>query len=600
MSFGYGTGKKYSAFQDFHETPKTYAVSDFSGGVSLDGDGVRALRKAVNMMPLYKRIEAVAAPEEAFPALPEGRLHGSICRGGLWLFGKGDSLFALRDGVLSRVGAAGLLSDGPCGIYETENGFAVISGDSVFFVNRQLQVTIPEMAVPILYENMTQNGENGQERDKPNFFCPHIDIIYKPQGSTGAAVFKIPEQFAVRTDDVRAWYADTGEEIRLYLEPISNGTVRLPTAQTRAVRIRLRLSDTPVTGKFTYASMAPYREMLASVREPISLSFPEAALTYIVPDTLNRRRFQVLALRGEADFCSLSESRLIGFQMSEQITGVVEYGEGLLVFTEGAVRRCRLLLQNGVLTPEMTIVKGDFGSDMPRSICRAGDKIVFASSRGGIFYLRRYGGEDREVCYHISRPIEAGEDGFFSHTATAYRNACAVCACGKYYLTVGDMTYVWDMGAKAPSAVASGGEEVDAVFTLMNVAVPCDYLATLYREVYFEEKGSGRLCRFSPECAENAAVSVLLETAESDLGEPRQKVLLSLTAEYTASEEVSLSLVYDGEDSPMVFTLPAAQRRQCVTLKLPQNRFLRMAVRLSSVGGASFAGLRFTYIPAEI
>lgn len=590
---------KYDGCLDYHELPHHVAITELSGGISLDGGGERALRRAVNMMPVSKDMGTVAAPEKAFSELPEGELHGSICRGGLWLFGKGGDLFALCDGVLSRVGERGLLADGPCGIYETEKGFAVISGDSVFFVDRSLNVTFPEMTVPVLMDRVTPDGLSYRELSKPYFFCPYIDLIFKSDSNVGSAVYTVPPMFSVTADRCGAWYADTGEPVQLIGNP-EIGSVRLWAAVTRAVRIRFRLSDDVVAGKISYGSMAPDREMLARVREPLSLSFPDARLSYLVPDTRNGRRLQVLALNEEADFCSLSESRLFGTELSEQITGVTEYGDGLLVFTDGAVRRCHLTLAEGVLDAELRLIKGDFGSDMPNSICRVDDKIIFASSGGGIFYLMGYGGEDREVCHHVSRPIEAGEEGFFSHTASEYHSAAAVYAFGKYYLTVGDMTYVWDIASKPPRASVGFGEESDMVFSLLSAISPQAYLAVMCRGLYYAEKDSGRLCRYTPEGSETAAVLPLLETAETDFMDSRKKVLLSLTAEYTASGEVAVELLYDGQAQPTVFSLPRTEGRRRIVIKLPQVRFYRCAVRLSAESAFSLTGLIYTYLPAEI
>ena len=486
-----GTAEAYDEFARYDEAYREYAMKDFSGGVMTGELHSRAdtVSQAVNVRTDSSgALIAVSAPVTAFDGtVGAGEIVFSCYDDGIWLFRKGNTLYAVKDRTLSVVGTAGMLQSEKSAVYTADGIFCVVDGDSIYMIDRDLTVSTPEPYIPTCYTEVSADGTIKSESEKPNLFCRYIDIIFEAESSPTR---KIPPDIAVDASYIRIWDLTNGSELGDPDFNFDGETIQFFGLYSRKFRVRLKLADSGASSQLSYASLEALREFVSHPEKVILISLSSPRLAYLSFGGENRKWITVLKMDGASDFLYLSEDNIIRKEYPERIASIVEYSDGYLVFSAGAVKKLFVTEdENGAPVFEIKSFKNDFGSDMPGSICGFDDKILFANSRGGVYYVNKFGISERDVSRHISRNIEQGENGFFSHTEEEYAAACAACAFGRYMLTVGDMTYIWDYTAKLPSGTQSREDENKMVWTMCDAICPSVYLPELSKKLYYADKG---------------------------------------------------------------------------------------------------------------
>ena len=505
-----GTAEAYDEFARYDEAYREYAMKDFSGGVMTGELHSRAdtVSQAVNVRTDSSgALIAVSAPVTAFDGtVGAGEIVFSCYDDGIWLFRKGNTLYAVKDRTLSVVGTAGMLQSEKSAVYTADGIFCVVDGDSIYMIDRDLTVSTPEPYIPTCYTEVSADGTIKSESEKPNLFCRYIDIIFEAESSPTR---KIPPDIAVDASYIRIWDLTNGSELGDPDFNFDGETIQFFGLYSRKFRVRLKLADSGASSQLSYASLEALREFVSHPEKVILISLSSPRLAYLSFGGENRKWITVLKMDGASDFLYLSEDNIIRKEYPERIASIVEYSDGYLVFSAGAVKKLFVTEdENGAPVFEIKSFKNDFGSDMPGSICGFDDKILFANSRGGVYYVNKFGISERDVSRHISRNIEQGENGFFSHTEEEYAAACAACAFGRYMLTVGDMTYIWDYTAKLPSGTQSREDENKMVWTMCDAICPSVYLPELSKKLYYADKTTGALCYISSEDSESVGIAV--------------------------------------------------------------------------------------------
>ncbi len=586
MSRGnYGTASAYDRFYSYDEKPKMSMLSDFSGGI-----GDQALSSLMNMEVEQGRLVSIGAPsEEAFDGgFADGAVRDHRYADGVWLFRKGRTLYAHKDELISLVGTNDMLTADEGAVYELGGKFYVIDGERICSVTRELSVSVVSQRIPVCMSDLSRDGMNYTAQDGPNPFSRYIDIII---GADAASYQLMPTFVAYDASDITVFLPDSEDILSSDRYTYDGNALRFADINPAGCRMRLKLLDSDANGKMSFADTAYLRELLSQTKTLLPYSCGNRA--YFL--TWQGRELLLIACEDDL-FSSFSEDRITRLPMGETITAVIAYSEGYLLFTEHSVKKLSVVKDEfGALTVHTEILKQDVGSDMPKSVCAFDDKILFASSRGGVFYINKFGIAERDMSRKISENIEDGDLGFFSHTEEEYREANGICAFGKYYLTVGDVTYIWDYGAKLPSSAQSTSDERKMVWTLSDAMAGMDFLQVTAGRLYLWDRATQTLRFFeNGKGAEGAVASFV--TAEQDFGTTEKKMLVEIGIRYRASAAISVKVILDGRETLVRYMLPPHDAMTTSWLRPYAKRFEKAAVLVSAENDFTAEAVMFRYI----
>ena len=589
-----GTAEAYQDFLGFDEKEKSFTMDDFSGGVcvreiAIGKNTVASLR---NMQVEGKALFSISAPRTVDYSFCSGEVTDGALADGIWLFRKGRTLYGMKEGVFHMIGLEGMMEAERGAIFHAGDCFYVIDGTRILRVETSLAYAVLEQEPTLWYVGVSADGKTYTPNEKPNPFCRYLE--YEVTASYGNA-YTVPSHLAVDASFAEV-YSMAGVKYGASSFSFDGEKITVKNYDEAGYRIRLKLLNTSTNvSKTSFATLAEDRALFAMAEDIAEMSLPSHAHVYLYRDGTTQRRVIALLTDGFWDFSKLSRDKIMVHDHVERIGALVPYAEGYLVFSEGAVKKLSFTenTQTRQFHFETAAFKHDFGSDMPKSICIFDDKIIFANSRSGVYYINKFGISERDASRRISANIETS---FFSHTDAEYADAAAVCAFGKYYLTIGDLTYVWDYSAELPDSTQSIEEEYQMRWTIADVLFPSRYLCEVGKRLYFEERETNRLCYLAQTHSDGEAIYPSLETISSDLGEDGVKRLTSIAVRYRAAEEVTLVIIYDGEPSPITYRLPMSECFSTVTIHPHGRRFTQCAVLISSARSMAVEKFIFHYL----
>ncbi len=591
MSRGrYGTDTAYDRFYAYDEKPKTVMLSDFSDGVCTKKYGDHAISSLMNMDVDGERLISLGAPtEEAMDGgFADGEVKYHRYADGVWLFRKGKTLYARKDEKLSLVGERDMLTADEGAVYDLGGIFYVIDGERVLAVSRELTVWEVSQRVPVCMTALSRDGTSYTVGEAPNPFSRYIDIVI---GADATSYQFMPTFVAYDASEIAVFLPDSEEVLSSDRYTYDGNGLQFADINPAGCRMRVKLLDSDENGKISFADTAYLRELLSRTEVILPYSHGEQAY-FLAPQS----RELLLITRTDELFSSFSEESLTHISMDETITAVIAYSDGYLLFTEHSVKKLFLESdEEGNVTAQTEFLKQDFGSDMPGSVCGFDDKILFASSRGGIFYINKFGISERDASRKISENIEDGELGFFSHTEEEYREAKGICAFGKYYLTVGEVTYIWDYGAKLPSSAQSADDERRMVWMLSDVMRGMTYLQAMADRLYLWDHEAQTLC-FLDRGKGGASASASFMTTERDFGTAEKKMLIAVGLRYRSSGTVSVKVLLDGKETLVRYLLPPHEAMTTAWLRPYAKRFEKAAVLVSAEGELAAEAVIFQYI----
>ena len=579
--------EKYEAFLRYEEKAKTVIFDDFSGGMISDADRFRknAVRELWGLEPRGFRLVSMGGVQRAEieDGFAEGAISAHCSADGVLLFRKGRTLYAYREGRFSVIGEKGMLSSDSGEIYDDGTLFYVMDGERIFSVSRDLNVSAVEQKVPICFQDLSRSGAYFTEIAPQNPFCRYIDVILSDETSNEQ---RFPSTWAVDPTYARAWHSDGREVYSGYLM-LREDRVIFDGDDAARCRLRLRLLDSEDENMYSFSKTETYRDILNHPNSVNRMTFSDGETAFL----LSKGKALYGIFLSDERFSDFSEKRFFSFDCRETVTGIVDYDEGYFVFFENAVKKLSLERKAESLLFSLSSFQSDFGSDMKGSICCFDDKTVFASRKGGIYCIDRFGVSEKLRCRKISANIENGTNGFFSHTEDEYRSAVSACAFGKYFLTVGDATYIWDYRAKLPSSTQSHADEAEMVWMMGDWKVAC-YLCTLPGRLYYAERDTEHL--YSMERA-GGERPFRLTTAELDFGTMAETVLLKLDIDYRCQANAAISLCFDGSADGARYVLPRSDAMRRLTIRTYAKHFRSLHLILEGEGDFALDALRFEY-----
>lgn len=589
-----GVAEAYQDFLQHNEKEKALTIDDFSGGVCTreTTTGKNTVASVRNMQVNGKALFSLSAPKNVDHAFCDGNVTDEALADGVWLFRKGKTLYGMKEGVFHMIGLEGEMESERGAIFHAGDCFYVIDGTRILRVETSLAYAVLEQEPTLWYVGVSADGKTYTRNEKPNPFCRYLEYEVKASYSD---VYTVPAHLAVDASFAEV-YSMTGMKYGASSFTFDGTKIKMNSYDEAGYRIRLKLLEVSAdASKTSFASLAEDRALFAMAEDIAEMALPSHAHVYLFRDGTTEKRVMALFTDGFWDFSKLSRDKLMMHNYIERIGALVPYVEGYLVFSEGAVKKLSFTenTETRQFHFETAPFKNDFGSDMPKSICVFDDKIIFANSRSGIYYINKFGISERDASRRISANVEAA---FFDHTDAEYAEATAICAFGKYYLTVGGLTYIWDYSAGLPSNTQSIEDEYRMRWMFADAWTPLCYVREIGKKLYFVERETKKIRYLEQTYSENERISSTVETMASDLGEGGEKRLTSIAVRYRAAGEVTLTVSYDGITAPVTYRLPAAERFSTVTIHPHIRQFVCCAVALSSDFAMAVEEFTFRYL----
>lgn len=589
----HGTSAAYDRFYAYDEQPKAFVLRDFAGGVSTKAAEDHALSLAMNMLPSGNGVSSMAKPipETVEDGFAEGMVRDHCYADGIWLFRKGRTLYAYQKETVSLVGTRSMLTAEYGAIYDIGGYFYVIDGEDVWAVGRDLHAVRIEQHIPVCFVDLMNDGITKTENEKPNPFCRYIDMIISEDAGNHQS---LPTDIVYDREDIKVYKPDSEEEVSLgYWFIVDDSYIDFTGISAKGCRIRLKLLDSDDETKLSFSSTAHLRALLAESRSLLPYTNEKGVAFFLTWEG----RDILLLERADDMLYRFSEKMLTKMSTAESITAIVAYADGYLLFTEHAVKKLYFGKNEWEEMIAQTVVfKQDFGSDMPGSVCGFDDKIIFASSRGGVFYINKFGITERDESRKVSENVESGAFGFFSHTDEEYRTARGFCAFGRYYLTVGAITYVWDHGAKLPTGAQSRDAEETMVWTLADGFSEMRFLREIAGRLYLFDGQTETLCYLTDTSEVAAGMGASLITSAQDLGVLEKKILTEVAVRYRADAPISVKLIFDGKESSVEYRLPRQENVATATLRVYAKKFEKVAAKLFCEEGFAVEAVIFRYL----
>ena len=275
-----GLSEAYAAFARYDTPYESAVIDDFSGGVMTGVfPGDKNASEIINMEPVGRMLSSTCAPVAAFSSSTvSGPVHFSYCSDGLWLFRKGNTLYAFQNGELSVVGAAGQFTSDKTAIYHAGDRFYILDGDAIYMVDRELNLTQPEQYIPTCYTDVSDDGTVKTEAEKPNLFCRYIEIVLAVE-SVPMPSRTLPTDIAYDPTYIRIWDA-SGTELGDSQFNFENGEIYFFGFYSQKFVVRLKLIESEDMSKLSYTSLCKKREILVCPKRILSLPEGRGFLYY--------------------------------------------------------------------------------------------------------------------------------------------------------------------------------------------------------------------------------------------------------------------------------------------------------------------------------
>lgn len=567
------------------DEPKKYSVSDFDGAVT---------SSAVNLVRNGGALITPKPPEQVGQATISAYERTVLARcsnGSVELMKVGTSLYArTATGTIVCVANDVLtLSNGI--IFRFDGNFYVTDQSGalcrVFKVTDNLVFSEVTPTVPLIYNELGQ-GAGGTDtmdtfEEEPNAISDYVDVVYA-LGKTAVSSFTVPT--SIKADSV---YSITLSNGRTYTGTCTIGVssgrqvVSLSSGISNNVRVRYKLSNVAAEGKLTLQTFSILRHALFNA-DFVTEYFTEGDEYEAVLGTVGgEKRFYIV---GISNILNIPMDAVKYFKIDEVPKSMIKYSDGVLVFTQNRVLFIKVTGSGNVSSfdAEVSVIKRDFGCDMPFTVAGFDDHIVFANSQNGVFYINKFGYNEKDGSCLVSDPIYSD---MFSHTAAELRSATAICTKDSYYISVGDSVYVWRYADRLPSSPTESADlRKRYVWSRLDMLDTEDFLCFSGGNVYMIERTSANVYLYhsSQYGGDGDEIASDLELRGLDLGDNGEKVLTGLRIEMRQFGDVEVRICYDGVYSSAVYTVEKSDfdMVNSVDIRPERHKFKTVGLEISS------------------
>ncbi|MBQ9746815.1 MAG: hypothetical protein IJW21_08345 [Clostridia bacterium] len=530
-------------------------------------------------------------------AIPEGRNDAEFFADGVYAFKKGSCFYTGKAGGEYFLESSALPAEGRCALFRRGGGFTVICENGQTLTTDDevpcLGAVESEVYVPLHYRLYDSGGETeNTKQEELNMFSEYFFVQMLP--GTGNTCI-LPEELAVDGDFCEAYGPSDMSllpEGSVTLSAGEEGGGTLTENSTHyGIIVKLRLRGESGVG----AEIAKCRELLFAPAGSEIFPAKDGGHGVILYGGAEEKLFAAAALTGEM---YAPREKLLLAQNTEKITSVLRYSENFLVFSPHYIRKMILSeSEEGIFSCTMENFKYDMGCDIPGSAVCADDKIIYANSRAGVFYINRFGFTEKDMSRHVSANIETGENGLLVCPEAELEAAEAAVCGGKYFLRVGDFFYVWDFAHAVPSASTAKAEEERKLRWFMYSGLPCRKILGADGEMLYFLTEEHELAGVSSATSLSSSAESYFRSREYALAPFSAATVWKLSLSLAAKENCTVRLYFDGEEGSTKYTLtPEAEQSTLCIVRPEARKCRRFAFSVHSFGGMRLDGTQVEWL----
>ena len=504
----------------------------------------------------------------------------------------GRSIYAKNaSDVFSRVSQNCFAANSNTVMFHDDGKFYMTDGTQLLSVSDALVYGTASTYIPTVLKFTSATSTVGEEYEKPNALSDCVkfeyslsestNIIYLPRSAKISAVVEVKYKNGTS-------YSGTCTFVSQSM------TLGFSTAISGDFYITFRLGTSTDESQLSLSTFKKVRDVLYSATRIADVS---PGITGMKKTLMLSSGDTVYAL-GMRDGVYVYPDAIIRYSVGEQVTAMLNYSDGVIIFTPSGAIFARPegsdIYSASIYTKTL---KRDFGCDMPGSAVGFDDKIFFANTEGGIYYIDKFGLTERDGSCHISTLID-GE--LLANTKSDLIGAVAVASGTSYYISVGGVVYVWNYSEGKPSSPdVSEEKKLGYVFSRLDAVDAGDFIGVRGGKVYSIEKTTGYVYRFdeNASAASTSEIGTEIETFPSDLGTPHEKVMTRLLVSAELSSGATVRVYFDGVEAKSVYTLtkPELDGVCSFIIKPERHKFRNVKIKITSSRPLTLCGLEFSF-----
>lgn len=513
---------------------------------------------------------------------------------GVDVFRVGRALYAKNAAdVVSRVANNYFYTNSNTVMFHDSGAFIMTDNSRLLRVTDALVTTAASPYVPTVLKFTSATSMIGTECEEPNALSDSIGFEYSLSEATSVIYLPRDVKYA-SVASVKYKNGSSYSGTCNLVTNISGMTLGFTPAISGDFVVTLRLGSSTDEGVLSLNSFSSVRSALYSATAISVLNSGIAGMS----KTLLLAAGQTLYALGMKDGLYVTTDAIISASVGEPVTAMVNYTDGALVFTPSCVKYAHIEgsgLSDSVI--DQKVVKRDLGCDMPMSVVGCDDKIFFANSECGVYYIDKFGLTERDGSCHVSTLVD---DELLSNTKSALRGAVAAASGTSYYLSVGGTVYAWNYAAAHPSSPdVSEEKKYGYVFTRLDTVDAGDFIGARGEKIYMIEKATGYVYSFDENASPASTASVVTEivTYPFDLGTAHEKVMTRLVVSATVADSATVRIYYDGVEAKSSYTLtkPSFDGVCSFVIKPERHKFRNVQLKITSARPLTLDGVEATF-----
>lgn len=523
---------------------------------------------------------------------------GSVVRAkcsfaGIDVFRVGRSLYAKNaSDTVSRIQQNFFASGTNTVIFHDNGTFYMTDGSRILTVTDSLATGTANPYIPTVLKFNSATDTTGTEYEKPNALSDNVKFHYSLSEPT--TIIYLPS--SVKLASVVEVKYDNGSTYGgtcTLVTQAGTTTLGFSSEINGNFSVTLRLGTSTDDGVLSLSSFSAVRNALYSATH-LAVLYPGFGGMKM---TLMLAVGQSVCALGVKEGLYVSPDSQIVSPIGQTPSAMLNYSDGALVFTPSSVIFARASGGGSDAVIEMKTIKRDVGCDMPGSAVGFDDRIFFANTEGGIYYIDKFGLTDRDGSCRVSSLID-GE--LLANTRSALEGAVAIADGTSYYLSVGGVVYVWRYADGKPSSPDESEEKkLGYSFSRLTSVDAGDFIGTRGGKVYMIAKSNGYVYRFDENAspAATANVATEIETNADCLGTPHEKVMTSLVVSAELSQNATVRVYYDGVEAKSTYTLtkPSIGGVCSFIVRAERHKFRALKIRITATRPITLGGFEISF-----
>lgn len=559
----------------------------------------KAISRSENALFRCGALETAAPPTKIGALASSDAGEGSVVRAkcsssGVDVFRVGRSIYAKNaSDVVSRLASNFFYANTNTVMFHDDGAFIMTDGSRLLRVTDALATGTAQPYVPIILKFESATSMAGVDYEKPNVLSDNIGFEYSLSEETSLIYFPRNIKYASLVSVKYKNGTSYSGTCRL-VTSVGTTTLSFNPAISGNFIVTLKLGTSTETGVMSLNSFSNVRNVLYSATS-ISVLAPFISGT---GKTLMLSSGDTLFAIEVRDGLYVTPDAMISSSVGDQVTAMVNYTSGVLVFTPSCVIYAQIE-GSGTSDPVIVqnIIKRDVGCDMPMSVVGCDNKIFFANSESGIYYIDKFGLTERDGSCHVSTIID-GE--LLSNTKSALQGAVAFANGKSYYLSVGGTVYIWNYVEKhPPTPDVSDEKKLEYVFARITTVDTGDFIGKRGDKIYLVEKTTGYVYSFDEDASpdQTASSETEIETCPLDLGSVHEKVMTRLVISAIVAQSATVKIYYDGAEAKSSYTMnaPSYDGVCSFVIRPERHKFRNVKLKITSDNPICLRGVEATF-----